>query len=407
MYKRWLPLFTVGWIFALIVVNILMIPSPGTIDTRNWEAVLFDIMNRGNQFVPDCLNYLCPSNYVLTKFPPAHFLLFYLFSFVFPPTVFGTLLATKSIIFVFYLLTMGTVVWFAKSVLHVKISTIGVLAIFLSLFSLILNAQGLAYTDVLTFPFVILSIGYLMKKRHFIAGVFFMVSMLLKWQPIILLPICLVFILKKKRLVTGASRLGMFIVGMILVVAVLHLVNPQLMGSMILSFRNAVAHQSSIALNVPWLVRQVIMASADGPFNPLLLPFRVMFIVSYILILVRYVRLDDGKNGRHVNFLLTALIALATYFMLSIGAHENHFILGTLIAFLLYLVHPGVQTRRTFIIVDAVNIVNMFLSYGLLGTPVVPRIIVGVDLWILSATGFSLLFLWCFSRFIVDYRSLV
>jgi hypothetical protein len=91
---------------------------------------------------------------------------------------------------------------------------------------------------------------------------------------------------------------------------------------------------------------------------------------------------------------MTMLMGYASYYIFSFGVHENHFILATIMALLLYLYKRTPYTLWLLVGVEVVNFLNMFLFYGILGEPIVPRILFGIDLSMLLAGIISIAGMW-------------
>ncbi len=401
----------VGFIGVMVLVNIWLFPSAGTVDARNWEAIFRDILSSRYHFIPDCLNYLCPSNLVLEKFPPGHFLLFFLFSFLFPPKILGTLIATKAVILFFYGVTLAALIWFAHALVPKKWSTFSIIVLFASLISLILNTQGLAYTDVLGFPFFIMSIASLMKKRYGVAGFFYAMCCLVKWQPIMLLPVCIVYIYKEKA--HRIINLLRYVCGIAGAIVFFYILNPNIFHAITLSLQSAMGHHGTYALNVTWIIQSMypslryIFHSGDI-YPPVPVWQKILYIIPYGLVVMSYLIYPHKPAKRGQELLMALLIGLVTYYLFSFGVHENHFILATVVAFMLYIVEPTKIHRNILLIVDGVNFINMFLFYGLTGAPLISRIVWGYDISIVVAFIFSLtFFIWYFrwlSTLLIDRK---
>ena len=132
--KRLISLLVV---IVSVAASVWLFDSKGTVDARNWEVIFQDILTLGPAYIPDCLNYLCPSNIILTKFPLGHALIFYMFSLVFPVKIFGILISMKALILIFYVATLGAVVWFGRQLGSNKRGIVSDVVLYLSMFSLI------------------------------------------------------------------------------------------------------------------------------------------------------------------------------------------------------------------------------------------------------------------------------
>ena len=384
--------------FALIIlifsiVNILLFTSRGTVDARNWEVIFADIVARGSRFVPDCLSYMCPSNLILTKFPPGHALIFYLFSFIFPVRFFGTMISMKALIAFFYILTYCAYMYFVKVVGANKKPFLAHSALFLSLVSVILSAQGLAYTDIVTFPFFILSLLAIVRKKYIWSGVLFSLSFLIKWQSVIILPIILVYVISgdlKRRV----SSLVEFCVGMFISVLMFIPVTHNIFTDLLLSLRNSLTHTATFALNVQWVIQNIPISGLALHVNETPSATRValqlgVFVLGYLMVIKKVLQSGVGKN-RDEYFFHALLLGLGMYYLFSFGVHENHFILGTIIALLLYARYPTKVNRVVLLMVDGINTLNMVVFYGFTGSPIFHAHVLGFDASVMIACVISI-----------------
>lgn len=396
--KRLMYIFVV---MASVAVSVWFFGSKGTIDTRNWEVIFWDIMIRGRAFIPDCLNYICPSNLILTKFPPGHALIFYMFSLIFPVSFFGTLIATKALIALFYIATLGAIVWFGRSVGEVKLGLLRWTALYAGMFSLVLSTQGLAYTDILAFPFLVISVLYLMKEKLFWSGCLFGMSCLVKWQPIILLPIILTYMFSGSSLKGSITRVAHFSGGLFVSVMLLYPFTQDVGAGLLLSLRNVLLHTATYALNVSWVIQnlpfvRVAVSTDASPTQSWAWVQLGVFSLCYALVCWRVFR-HAQKATRQEGLLHSFLLGTFIYYLFSFGVHENHFILGSVIALLLYFFRP---TRANYFIlrfVDAINILNLVVFYGFTGVPFFGEHRQGVDSTVVLAGIISLgglVYLW-------------
>lgn len=389
-YTRYLLWFG---IILLIGINLVLFSSKGTVDARNWEVIFVDILARGAKFIPDCLSYLCPSNLILTKFPPGHAFIFYLFSFIFPVRFFGTMISMKALIALFYILTYCAYMYFVKVVGASKKTFIANSVIFLSLVSLILSAQGLAYTDIVTFPFFILSMLAIVRKKYIWSGVLFSLSFLIKWQSVIILPIILAYVISgdlKRRV----SSLIEFCVGMIMSVLMFIPVTHNIFAGMLLSLRNSLLHTTNYALNVQWVIQNIPISGLALHVNESPSIMRIVlqlgvFILGYLLVVKKVLHTGYGKN-REEQFFHALLLGLGMYYLFSFGVHENHFILGTIIALLLYVRYPTKVNRVVLLMVDGINTLNMVVFYGFTGSPIFHAHVLGFDASVVIASMISI-----------------
>lgn len=408
-------LIKVALILILIGINLTLIPSPGTGDVKNWQNIVSLInQKRTSELFPGCLNYDCGVFYPLT-YPPGHFLIVFFFAKVLPVAKIGTLSTIKIAILTFYLLTLFSLIIFNKFLLNrrnsnKKLKAIDLSLIYLSGLSLLLNTQGLGYTDIFFFPFLIFSVLFLLRQRYLIAGILFGIASLTKWQPIIILPFLIFYLISLKSIVLTLKKLALFLTGLSLSVFFLYPLNNNIVNALIFSLHKGAISNIflSAALNMQWLATylyrllfpEIFGPLVDGkidyitqrefPFPPIFSFPKLFFIGIYMLILGNYfLRRKDGN----INSLLkSSFVAYTSYFMISSGVHENHLSVSLLLALLIFVIEPSLKNRIILLGIDSVNFVNMFIFYGIIGRPLFSRVIFGLDISLFLAFLFSVFY---------------
>lgn len=403
-------------ISVLIIVNILLIGSFGTGDVDTWVRIIDHIRISGfSELFPACLSYNCgaffPGNY-----PPGHFLPLFFFSRILTPLNFPSHLILKITIFIFYLLSLFALVKFrlivGKFSKH-KVSIAAVFLIFLSQISLIINAQGLGYTDFFMAPFLTLALYFLLKDQWYFGGLFYGFSILMKWQPIILMPLILVLAVRSKGLFIRKltfSAAGIFSALLLLIPLNSHIIQVVFFS---LTSHTLADPVLSSALNLQWLATFLYktffpeifgsLASSsltyinmdqlkNAPVFVLVIP-RIIFYAGLILILIKYFtagRLNVFQDEAR-KFLSAGILISLFYFFVSSGVHENHFFLTVYLGLLLYLINPSDKNKIILLILDVIFFMNLFLFYGLLGY--ISRIFIfGIDATLLAAFLNSIIF---------------
>jgi len=144
-------------------------------------------------------------------------MIIYLIAKIIPASVFGTLFSFKLSILFFYFLGLFSVFIFIKSFINNPLrqsrTFVDILLIYLSSLSLIYNTSVLGYTDIYILPFLVMSILFLFNNKYILSGLFFSVSALIKWQPLIILPLFLFsFLSRSERL----KNIFLFTLGLII-----------------------------------------------------------------------------------------------------------------------------------------------------------------------------------------------
>jgi len=375
----------------LIILNIILIPSHGTGDIENWVNIIRKIQTTpGSDLFPNCLNYDCGVFYPLT-YPPGHFLVIYIFSKILPTNILEAFLTFKVTVFIFYLLTFISLVYFYKKTGATspnKLSPIDLFLIYFISLSIMINTQGLGYTDVFYIPFLILSMSFIFSEKFFLGGIFFGLSFLIKWQPLIILPVIFIYLLKIKNSVFK------FIIGIFISIAFLIPFNHEIITSLATSFFKGAAQDPilSSALNIQWLTTflyklffpdifsmpnnnlKYIDFNSLNKFRELLLIPKIIFSLFYWMIIIKYSKnlfknKIKNKKIQVKNLLYTCFVSYFTYFFLSSSVHENHLFLALILIMLIYLMDLSLKSRIILIAFDILNLLNLYLFYGFTGTP--------------------------------------
>jgi hypothetical protein len=256
----------------------------------------------------------------------------------------------------------------------------------------ILIATGLGYMDVVAAPFLIGSLGAVRNERPVLGGTLFVVSSLIKWQPLLIAPFLLLHVLKIShwRSLSQAFRRPL-LWQLAAVTTTAGLATGILFGdSPLRAFLYALQHPflSGNALNVPWIAGVLghALRSSESlhflAYTPmrLLLPFRLVFCALFVWILLRYLRVKRSFT----NYLLFSTLGVVTYGVWNSAVHENHWFVALVPAFLLVDAVRGEATRWVCLLVAAMLNVNLFVFYGITGEEVISRS-VGIDLSVVLA----------------------
>ena len=255
--------------------------------------------------------------------------------------------------------------------------------VYLVLPSLIINSQGLGYTDVFFLPQLIGSLLLLTVNRNFYAGLLFGLAIFFKWQPAILLPLILVYLFFCQK---GKNRLfkpGFFLMGMIIPQLILIWFKADPVITLKVLWGGAIADPIlSSALNFPWLVTQYLISSGravpnqagayfleiskKNPFYSLMFTGRLIYLLVYAGILIQFTRKINNRSEFNF-FLLTGHLVFFSYFMISPAVHENHFYIPLILSLLLFLRNPNPRTITLLFISEIISFTNLFIFYGLTG----------------------------------------
>lgn len=285
--------------------------------------------------------------------------------------------------------------------------------------SLILSSVALGYLDIWFAPALLLSLWALKKQKIFLCSLFFTIACLIKWQPLIITPFMLLYILRLSGIKQWRESIKIVLLNVILPAGLLVGAMALFFGQgLLLSLQDGMGHTglTGNALNYNWLVTYFLSSTQPERFGPLasgivnyigitewavtdwpivLVP-RILFGLFYAATLIFLLR----RLASFENFIRFTTIGYLAYFTFNIGVHENHLFIAGLLAAILYWINAR-DLYPALIIVLMANI-NLFLFYGLSGGYPYQRLI-GIDISIplaLFNVIFFILF-WaisCFSK---------
>ena len=268
----------------------------------------------------------------------------------------------------------------------------------------ILSAPGLGYMDVVPAPFLIGALWAIRKDRPVPGFVLFLLSILLKWQSLIIAPFLLLHMLE----ISDLRSIGRAFVkpvtwqlGAAFLITVL-CVGAVFGASPLRAFHWGLLHPylSGNALNIPWVATFVVRLLFSPDFaigkelplitwpQPYLLPFRLIFFALFILIVLRFVRVERTFT----NCLLFSVLGVVTYGVWNSAVHENHWFVALVPAFILVVEAKDCPARWISILVAVMLNVNLFVFYGIAGQEVVSRA-VGIDLSVILALIYGAIWL--------------
>lgn len=403
-------------IIVLLAINISLIPSYGTGDVDTWTSVIEKISKTPTKnLFPGCLSYDCgvfyPGNY-----PPGHFLPLFVTTRIMSYFKLTPHYILKLAVFIFYLASLIAVVVLAKKLNHGSKKGLGyidICLVFLGQISLIINAQGLGYTDFFYAPFLITSTFFLFKEKYYLSGLFYGFSFLIKWQPLILFPVVLIYLFRFKK--HFLKKIFFNILGILTSLSLFIPLNRQIFRVILFSFKSGTLNDPvlSSALNFQWLAAAVYklffpeifgVLSRENiqyinleiqPGVPSLISTipRIIFYLGLFLILNKYFdkgKKEDNSENRE-KFLTAGIMVILFYFFVSSGVHENHLFPAVLLALINFLLHPSSRSGLWLIMLDGIYFTNLFLFYGVSGH--IERIALwGWDITLLAAFIFSFVF---------------
>ncbi len=395
MRHAWQCVVRLWWIPAVVslISSFFLFPSPGTGDVRLYEQLIDGFRTHDAGYLLTCARSICQGH--TENYPVGYLGVLYVASRLPFTSGMSALLIEKSVVFVFYLLTLGVLS------LGVGVGRRRALLFGITSVSMVVNAQGLGYLDVLIFPFFILAIFELVRGRVFMSGLLYSVSVLMKWTPLLLLPLLFVYLVRTK----GLRGAGLFALGLCApVILTAWVVSPTSWLEYLVASARAILGNPyfSAAPNIPWLVTPLMSEARIASYVDIsrsitsvadfwLYTFTLLFFLFYagVLMLV-----SQSRTVSSLVFLRAALALCVGYFFLAIGVHENHLMLGTVVALLLAVVHPKRAHSLLFRWVDSVSALSMVVFYGLQGSPLLPETLRGFQTSWIAAWVLSFGFVW-------------
>jgi hypothetical protein len=369
------------WFFAiaLLALTVLFINSPGTSDVKIWQAWTAKLVKRGlvdgyqrisADYPPLCAAILLGSTKVA-----------------------AWLGITKS----FWVIKLSILVFhLAATAAFWRLTRNFGLTLLFHISALLSAALG--YLDLYVAPALILSLLNLRERRWAAASLWLSLACLTKWQPLIVLPFVLIYVIRSMP----TRPLAAF--GRHLLVAVLPgTISAALvawyfgLGAIAAALRAASAHPylSGNALNANWVVTEVVRMTQPDRFGPLkggeaeyiitddpwlCWPPKAMFALLFGWALWKQVRSPNSFDS----MLRYALLGFLAYFTFNTGAHENHLFVPQLLAFAL-LAEGRARWQATALVALMAN-ANLFLFYGVDGTLRFSRAVAGeIDVAALAA----------------------
>jgi hypothetical protein len=265
--------------------------------------------------------------------------------------------------------------------------------------AVIVGSIGHKYLDILFAPFLILSLFALYKNKYLTFTVFFALSCLMKWQPVIILPFILIYLLnisnlndfnkvEWKKLLTRVFIPALSIIFLNIIIFKFHFIFSFLKGT-------EHASLSANAFNFNWIQTFFINISdpqkyfadnniiktiddASGPVKniPKLIFYFLFFFAAFNFFL--------KKNKTVEDLLIYSILGFLSYFIFNTGVHQNHLFLAVLLFGLLAMINK--DYIYDFIIWSVISNINLIIISGIDGTqPPFERLIYGFDFTIIFA----------------------
>ena len=266
-----------------------------------------------------------------------------------------------------------------------------------ALFVFLIVSIDFGYTDIVFLPFFIFSLFFLMKKKYFLSGLAFFLSVSIKWQPLILLPVFVIYLLninkisfkiRKKNILSFLS----FMAALVLIYVPQHLIFGK---EVIISLLRATGWNTLTgnALNLGWILYYLNNSFFKLPLMYLINSLLWIFYLFYFILLLKFIY----TKKTFYNFLYCLFVAALGYFVLNKGVHENHLFLAVSILPLIYNMMKNNIVQMIYW-TAALNI-NIFVFYGFYGAgwPFPPQF--GLDFALIFSILNFLMFIYLMVKF--------
>ena len=268
--------------------------------------------------------------------------------------------------------------------------------------ALLWNAFVLMYLDILTAPFVLGAIWAANAGRGPVLIGLLVMASFLKWQPMFLLPFAAIFLLRSLPTADAATQRRQFwlsaAVAAVLIAGALSIYGA---GNVYAALNRAGHHNnlSNYGANPLWVLtwwfertaspgRQALspegLATIMAAGRPMIRILSVISLVAFATVMRKYWKSNDPSVAGFVRFSLAGYLV---YFMCSVGVHENHLFLASLLALALAWLEPR-RLWMAIVLAIAANL-NLMIFYGVQGFEIA-RVWHGIDLSIVLAAATSI-----------------
>ena len=244
-------------------------------------------------------------------------------------------------------------------------------------FSLIFSVTN-GYLDILMLPLGLISYYMICKEKYFLFGLFLSLACLIKFQPLIILPIIAVgyfeFEWKEYVHVKWKNGIKTMTGGVIPVLLMFLVYGKPFLYSIMSSMSTVFEYLSPNGLNVGWIIQsiyEIVTGSMDDnkfvimnaePCRALVL-FKYVFWIIYLCI---FIKILLTKSRTRLDIIKGCLVVYTAYYLFNTNVHENHFFIGVILAFLMYA--EAKDLYQIMIFATYMFNINLLVFYGIWGT---------------------------------------
>ena len=379
-----------------VLVCIAFFHSPGTFDRDEWLRYMALARQKGI--------LAAYPNAASVDYPPLSFVMLGILARIADVLRISDFAALK-ISLMILTLTCASIVAFLEKPAQ---STLAVIA-FLTLF---IDAILEVYIDIYFVLFLLLAVWCFQRRYLSVGTAIFAIACLVKWQPIILSPLVLLYVLPRRPTLSDLSRLAP---AAAVCLVVFGLYAEPMIKAFALGFSDPML--SGNGLNLNWLITGlmewhkptpdglvVILSKAGGVYTdgsglevPATATYSFLLFASsflrYFCYLVSLYYFYNSDRGI-INFVRSSIICFMAYFTFGDAVHENHACVAAILA-ICWFAMDRTRYLEAILLAMAFNI-NLLVFYGFDGSGLHFRRVVGWDVTLYLA-AFDLIlffFLW-------------
>jgi hypothetical protein len=368
--------------------------SPGTTDVSRW-LLYMDLARQKGLFSAYPIAAIQPidpgGSAFTTDYPPLSFLILGLFSRIADIFQMSDFAALKISLLLFALACAAVTALFTK-----PWQPFLAVAMFAVLF---VSAILQAYTDVYLILFLLLAL-YSYRNGYLRTGtVLFAISCLVKWQPIILSPLILLYVVPQRPKLADLAK---FAPAALFVLIVLLAYARPIFFALISGVRDADIKLSGNALNLNWIITGLIEGCITTPgravtsLTSLSQPVSAPHVYSYLLLIssvLRYLCYSVSlyyfyiSDRSLLSIVRASIVCFMAYFTFGYGVHENHACVPAVLAIFWFMLDRSRYLEATLL--GVMFNANLLIFYGFNGGGLGFSRIVGWDATLYLA-GFNL-----------------
>lgn len=389
----------------LLLTGMYFFAAPGTSDTVAWSHIAKDTIKRGLFEAHAIADNIYPpfSTFIISFFANYWFRVFGA-----TPDEYG--IAIKLSILTLYILGFLSYFLFSRVLsTRNKYSFVDVLMVFLSVFSLTLNSLSLTYVDFYIVPTVVISFYFLHRKKYFLSGLFLSIACLTKWQPLVLTPLFFGFIFDIRQRIylslRNSIKFGIGFLPLYLTVWIIFWLTAGGPERILFSLKFFLhpPNLSGNALNLSWVLTYFLHIFSPETYLPLRNGMNFLIraayyppytsYIFYLVSIVIFIRFLLLKTKNFERLLSASVMLYFSHYILNRGVHEQHLFYTVSVMILLFLFRPSKGYRLTLILFDLMNFMNLVLFYGLTGDRRINPMFFGMDLTVLFAAYYVLIYI--------------